>query len=125
MILLKFDICFTLPELNCYNHNMFSNTTRYFPKQCGFIHFVLIQDLIVLFGERAFKNKVNCTTIHFVIQVEPVRRSLQQCKGDNTKMAASIETLMKSNGQLQAAVDNLEDKLDQKNHLLTQTQASR
>ena len=59
------------------------------------------------------------------LQVEPLRSSLHQCKSDNSKMASSLDTLLKDNARLQAQVDGLQDKLDKAKHIQQQIRDAR
>ena len=60
-----------------------------------------------------------------MLQIEPLRTTLQKCKDDNAKLASSLEAVVNSNTQLQSTVHALQDQVEKKTYLLDQTNQAR
>ena len=65
------------------------------------------------------------TLVVLCLQLEPLRKQLQKLKTDNTKMATSMEAMVRANQQLQGTAEALQDQLQQKAHVMQQLQQAR
>ena len=59
------------------------------------------------------------------LQAAPLRQALEQCRHDNAKMAASLETLLESNNVLRKSAEDQRRHLVEKSELLLAERATR